>query len=61
MPNILKRRKALGTLAEIWDYLADDGEARADALLAMMDGKFRLLSDPAPSFPSGIRSSIGQP
>lgn len=45
MPIILKRRRVLGDLAEIWDYLADDGEARADAFLTMMDGKFQLLSE----------------
>lgn len=45
MPIILKRRKGLSDLAEIWDYLADDGESRADAFLAMMDGKFQLLSE----------------
>lgn len=45
MRIILKRPKALTDLAEIWDYLADDGEARADAFLAMMDGKFQRLSE----------------
>lgn len=44
MPIVLKRPKALGDLADIWDYIADDSEERADAIVAAIDAKFRTLS-----------------
>ena len=34
MPVIIKRPQALIDLAEIWDYIADGDEARADACVA---------------------------
>jgi toxin ParE1/3/4 len=43
MPIVLKRPKVLGDLAEIWDYIADDSEARADAIVAAIDAKFRTF------------------
>lgn len=44
MPIIVKRPKALSDLAQIWDYIADDGEERADAFIATIDAKFQTLS-----------------
>ena len=44
MPVILKRPRALSDLAEIWDYIADDSEERADALVDTIDRKFQLLA-----------------
>ena len=44
MPVIVKRPRALSDLAEIWDFIADDSEARADDFLATIDARFRTLS-----------------
>jgi toxin ParE1/3/4 len=44
MPVILKRPRAKSDLVEIWDYIADDSEARADAFLDRIDQKFRTLA-----------------
>ena len=33
MPAINLRPRAVTDLAEIWDYIADDSEARADAFI----------------------------
>ena len=44
MPIIVKRPKALSDLAQIWDYIADDSEERADAFIATIDAKFQTLS-----------------
>jgi toxin ParE1/3/4 len=44
MPIVVKRPKALGDLAQIWDYIADDSEERADAFIATIDAKFQMLS-----------------
>jgi toxin ParE1/3/4 len=44
MPVILKRPRAQSDLVEIWDYIADDSEARADAFLDRIDQKFRTLA-----------------
>ncbi len=44
MPVIVKRPKALSDLAQIWDYIADDSEERADAFIATIDAKFQTLS-----------------
>ena len=43
MAVIIKRPRALSDLAEIWDYIADDSEARADAFVATIDAKQRRL------------------
>ena len=45
MPIIVKRPKALGDLAEIWDYIADDSVERADAFITTIDAKFQTLVD----------------
>ena len=44
MPIIVKRPKALSELAQIWDYIADDSEERADAFIATIDARFQTLS-----------------
>lgn len=44
MPVILKRPRARSDLAEIWDYIADDSEARADAFVESIDQEFQLLA-----------------
>jgi toxin ParE1/3/4 len=44
MPIIVKRPKALADLAQIWDYIADHSEERADAFIAAIDAKFQTLS-----------------
>jgi toxin ParE1/3/4 len=37
MPAIIKRPKAKTDLAEIWDYIADDSEMRADGFIQRID------------------------
>lgn len=44
MAVIVKSPRAKRDLLEIWDYIADDSEARADAFIARFDAK---LNDPA--------------
>lgn len=44
MSVIVKRPRAKTDLAEIWDYIADDSEARADAFIETIDRKFRTLA-----------------
>ena len=44
MSIIIKRPRALSYLAEIWDYIADDSEVRADAFVATIDAKFQTLA-----------------
>lgn len=44
MPVIIKRPSAENDLFEIWDYIADDSEARADAFIDMLDQKFFTLA-----------------
>lgn len=45
MPVIVKWPFALLDVAEIWDYIADDSEARANAFINTIDQKFKNLSD----------------
>lgn len=45
MSVIIKRPRAKSDLAEIWDYIADDSEARADTFVDTIDGKFRTLAE----------------
>ncbi|KJV04959.1 type II toxin-antitoxin system RelE/ParE family toxin [Methylocucumis oryzae] len=45
MPVIIKRPRALSDLAEIWDYIADDSETRADSFVATIDAKFHILAE----------------
>lgn len=47
MPVIVKRPRALSDLAEIWDYIADDSEVRADTFIGAIDAKFHTLGEPS--------------
>jgi len=44
MPVIIKRPRAKSDLVEIWDYIAEDSEARADSFLDRIDKKFGILA-----------------
>lgn len=44
MPVIIKRPRAKSDLVEIWDYIAEDSEARADSFVGLIDKKFRTLA-----------------
>lgn len=44
MPIIRKRPRAFSDLADIWDYIAEESEERADAFVATIDGKIRILA-----------------
>jgi len=43
MPIIVKRPKALGDLAQIWDYIADDSEELAPALRSFPVGRYLIF------------------
>lgn len=43
MSIIVKSPKAKTDLVEIWDYIADDSETRADAFIETIDKKFHTL------------------
>jgi toxin ParE1/3/4 len=45
MPVILKRPRATDDLIELWDYIADDNVARADAFIDDVDAKLHLLAE----------------
>ena len=45
MGSISRRPEFKEDLFQIWSYIASDSVARADAFLAELEGKFRLLSD----------------
>ena len=45
MPVIIKRPSAKNDLVEIWDYIADDSEAQADAFIAAIDRKIQALAE----------------
>jgi toxin ParE1/3/4 len=44
MPNIFKSPRAKRDLLEIWDYIADDSELRADTFLELIDQKLHILA-----------------
>lgn len=44
MLAIIKRPQALSDLAEIWDYIADNSEMRADSFVATIDTKLQTLA-----------------
>ena len=44
MPSILLRPRAKADLGEIWGYIADDSETRADAFIVAIEQKLRLLA-----------------
>jgi len=47
MPIIVKSPKAKSDLVEIWNYIADDSEIRADAFIQTIDKKFHsLINEP---------------
>lgn len=45
MANILKRPRAKADLVEIWDYIADDSENRADAFVETINQKLAVLAE----------------
>ena len=45
MPVIRKRPRAADDLLEIWDYIADDNIARADAFIDDADTRFHILAE----------------
>ncbi len=44
MPRILIRPRAENDLAEIWDFIAEDSQARADSFLDRLDQSFYGLA-----------------
>ena len=44
MPDVIKLSRAKSDLIEIWNYIADDSEARADAFIDMIDQKLLALA-----------------
>jgi toxin ParE1/3/4 len=67
MAIILKRPLAKIDLADIWDYIAEDTESRADAFIDAIDQKFNVLAEqpamgrPREELAEGLRSfPIGQ-
>ncbi|NDY57080.1 type II toxin-antitoxin system RelE/ParE family toxin [Desulfovibrio sulfodismutans] len=44
MPQIFKSPRAKSDLIEIWDYIAEDSEVRADAFVAKIHAKFLALA-----------------
>ena len=45
MTRILKRPRAKADLAEIWDYIAEDSEDRADAFIDVIGKKLSMLAE----------------
>ena len=45
MPEILKSPRAKFDLAEIWDYIAENSETRADAFIEMIDQKLQIIAE----------------
>ena len=62
MPIIVKSPRAKTDLAELWDYIADDSEARADEFIETLDRKFCTLAGqpsigrPRDELETGVRS-----
>lgn len=62
MPRIIKRPLSLMDMADIWNYIADDSEANADAFLHTIDNKLSLIATqpgmghPRPELAPGLRS-----
>jgi toxin ParE1/3/4 len=44
MPRVLRRPLAAADIAEIWDYIAEDSIAQADAWVDRLDETLRLLA-----------------
>ena len=66
---IILQPRAKADLAEIWEFIADDSDAHADAFIDLIDQKFQVLAhqpgigrrrdelaDGLRSFPVGFRS-----
>lgn len=45
MSTIKIRPRTKDDLADIWDYIAEDSEARADAFLESIEDKLKLLAE----------------
>jgi len=45
MPKILKSPRAKFDLAEIWDYIAESSETRADAFIEVVDQKLQIIAE----------------
>ena len=45
MARILLRPRAKADLVEIWDYIAEDSETRADAFLETIEQKMKILAE----------------
>lgn len=45
MPIIIIRPLVFEDIADIWDYIAEDSENRADAFIDSIDRKFHELAD----------------
>ena len=58
MPYILIRPRAKADLADIWGYIAEDSEARADAFVESIDMKLQTLAE-NPSIGKG-REALGE-
>jgi len=44
MPVIVKLPRARLDLIELWDYIAEESETRADAFIDLIDEKFQILA-----------------
>jgi toxin ParE1/3/4 len=44
MPAVHLRPRARNDIFDIWDYIADDSEAQADAFVDRLDTNFQLLA-----------------
>jgi toxin ParE1/3/4 len=44
MAIIVQRPRAKSDMAEIWNYIAVDSEARADEFIDLLDRKFQILA-----------------
>jgi toxin ParE1/3/4 len=45
MATIVKRPRARNDLIEIWAYIAEDSDSKADAFVELLDRKFRALAE----------------
>jgi toxin ParE1/3/4 len=44
MPVVIRRPRASADLSEIWEFIADESEERADRFIDRIDAKFRALA-----------------
>ena len=45
MPKVTMRQKAKTDLLDIWDYIADDSEKKADSLVDQIEKKIKKLAN----------------